>query len=112
MGILTKLLWSPFAGRKVDDVILSDLAKVLETDLERKGLPRYICRCGPFVERLLNEAYVRAAEHQQDGIPRYGRMWSEIEDLSKKAISIYRGDRDVDPVLHRIFVHHGFAETL
>lgn len=103
-----KLLWMPIARRKVDDAIVSDFEGILEAELRRRGLPVDVCRFDGLFKRLVQEAYFRAAKHEDDGMPRYGRMAEEVDTMARKVASIWGGNIETEPIVNRILVQHGF----
>lgn len=106
MNFLGKLLWLPYARHKVHASVLGNFKGILESELEMRGIKERIELSDALLERLVREAYERAAEGEPDGIPRYSQMWTQIENVSKGVVLVCEGNKEADPAIKTILLHH------
>jgi hypothetical protein len=107
MNFFGKLLWLPYARRKVHASVLGNFKGILESDLEMHGIKKRIELTDALLDRLVREAYERAAEGEPDGIPRYSQMWAQIDNVSKSVVLVCDGNKEADGAIRSILLHHG-----
>ena len=100
-----KLFSLPIRRWKVHDSVVPEFRKELTLELDSHGLAGIASDA--LVDRLVEEAYFRAAREEADGIPRHGPMEDQIEDIAVRIAALWSGKDPGDPVLETILVHHG-----
>jgi hypothetical protein len=101
----------PIRRLKVDESVLVDFQKELESALSMQGIIINIPRSDALLKRLVEEAYSRASRGEPDGIPRNGPMEDQVDEIVDKIVQVWRGNIDADRVINTIMVQYGLKSA-
>ena len=109
MNLLVKILMLPVARREVPANTLVNFKNLLRIDLKKCEVLRPLLS-DSLLERLVQEAYQRAADADPDGKARNCEMYRQVEQISSDVTRMSNGETEGDGSIRSILKHHGFQE--
>ena len=78
----------------------------LRIDLKERGFAQQSKIPDEVLVVLIQEAYRRAAERENDKLARYGQLYKEIEIIAREIEAAFEGQSDADPRIRSILEFH------
>ncbi len=106
MHLLAKLITLPIRRAEVRARSIPRTVGILRDELDELGVVEEKDIPDKVLLVLVQEAWQRAAESEQDGKARYGMLYREVENIAKEMAAAFRGEPDADSVVKIVLAFH------